>query len=120
MAQKFQTLFIDDIDGGEAAETVRFALDGTEYEIDLSSAHTEELRRTLEQYVTHARRAGAGPARGAAPGAAAAPIARPTRTRSASGPGSTASRSTSGVAFRPTFSSSTVRPAANSSGYCRP
>jgi hypothetical protein len=60
MAQKFQTLFIDDIDGGEAAETVRFALDGTEYEIDLSSAHTEELRRTLDQYVTHARRAGAG------------------------------------------------------------
>ena len=63
MAQKFQTLFIDDLDGGEAAETVRFGLDGTDYEIDLSSAHTDELRRTLDQYVTHARRAGAAASR---------------------------------------------------------
>ena len=30
MAQKIQTLFIDDIDGGEADGTVRFGLDGTE------------------------------------------------------------------------------------------
>jgi Lsr2 len=63
MAQKFQTLFIDDLDGGEAAETVRFGLDGTDYEIDLSSAHTDELRRTLDQYVAHARRAGAAASR---------------------------------------------------------
>ena len=32
MAQKIQTLFIDDIDGGEAEGTVRFGLDGTDYE----------------------------------------------------------------------------------------
>ncbi|HWG62187.1 MAG TPA: histone-like nucleoid-structuring protein Lsr2, partial [Streptosporangiaceae bacterium] len=32
MAQRIQTLFIDDIDGGEAEGTVRFALDGSEYE----------------------------------------------------------------------------------------
>jgi hypothetical protein len=31
MAQKIQTLFIDDIDGSEAEGTVRFALDGAEY-----------------------------------------------------------------------------------------
>ena len=55
MAQKVQTLFIDDIDGGEADGTVRFALDGTEYEIDLNAEHTEELRSTLGRYVTHAR-----------------------------------------------------------------
>ena len=65
MAQKIQTLFIDDIDGGEAAGTVRFGLDGTEYEIDLSTAHSDELRKALEQYVTHGRRIG-GTARRAA------------------------------------------------------
>jgi hypothetical protein len=65
MAQKVQTMFIDDIDGGEADGTVRFSLDGTDYEIDLSTKHTEELRRTLDQYVAHARRAGAGNKRGA-------------------------------------------------------
>ena len=67
MAQKIQTLFIDDLDGGEAAGTVRFGLDGTEYEIDLSAAHGEELRNALERYVRHARRAG-GTARRAARG----------------------------------------------------
>jgi hypothetical protein len=37
VAQKITTLFIDDIDGGEADGTVRFALDGTDYEIDLNA-----------------------------------------------------------------------------------
>ena len=58
MAQKIQTLFIDDIDGGEADGTVRFALDGTEYEIDLNARHNEELRSALGKYVTHARKIG--------------------------------------------------------------
>jgi hypothetical protein len=56
MAQKIQTLFIDDIDGGEADGTVRFGLDGTEYEIDLSSRHNDELRAALGTYVSHARK----------------------------------------------------------------
>jgi len=58
VAQKIQTLFIDDIDGGAAEGTVRFALDGTEYEIDLNAKHTEELRSALGKYVTHARKVG--------------------------------------------------------------
>jgi hypothetical protein len=58
MAQKIQTLFIDDIDGGEAAGSVRFGLDGTDYEIDLSAAHNDELRKALEKYVAHARKVG--------------------------------------------------------------
>ena len=38
MAQKIQTLFIDDIDGMvKPRSTIRFALDGTSYEIDLST-----------------------------------------------------------------------------------
>ena len=58
MAQRIQTLLIDDLDGGEAAGTVRFGLDGTEYEIDLSAVHSDELRKTLGHYLAHARRAG--------------------------------------------------------------
>jgi hypothetical protein len=68
MAQKITTLFIDDIDGGEAEGTVRFALDGTEYEIDLNAKHSEELRSALGQYVTHARKVGGTARRGAARG----------------------------------------------------
>jgi hypothetical protein len=64
MAQRTQVLFIDDLDGGEAAGTVRFGLDGTEYEIDLSAAHSEELRQALGRYIGHARRTG-GTARSA-------------------------------------------------------
>lgn len=64
MAQRIQTLLIDDLDGGEAAGTVRFGLDGTDYEIDLSAAHGDELRKSLERYLAHARRTG-GAAKGA-------------------------------------------------------
>jgi hypothetical protein len=59
MAQKLQTLYIDDIDGGEAEGTVRFGLDGIEYEIDLSSAHTAELRQVFTAYIAHGRKVGA-------------------------------------------------------------
>jgi hypothetical protein len=66
MAQKVQTLFIDDIDGGEAEGTVRFALDGAEYEIDLSAKHSDALRDALKDYIGHARRVGGVARRGAA------------------------------------------------------
>src|ERR1700724_546047 len=58
MAQRIQTLLIADLDGGEAAGTIRFGLDGTDYEIDLSAAHSDGLRKVLGQYLAHARRAG--------------------------------------------------------------
>ena len=67
MAQKIQTLFIDDLDGSEAEGTVRFGLDGTEYEIDLNAEHAQALRDALARYVRAARRAGGAarrPARG--------------------------------------------------------
>lgn len=66
MAQKIQTLFIDDIDGGEAEGTVRFGLDGADYEIDLSSRHREELHAALQAYIAHARKLTGGTRRGAA------------------------------------------------------
>ena len=56
MTQKIQTLFVDDLDGGEAEGTVRFGLDGTHYEIDLNAAHAEELRSVLAPYAKAGRK----------------------------------------------------------------
>jgi len=56
VAQKVKIILIDDIDGGEADETVRFGLDGVQYEIDLSEAHASELRAALADYTSAARR----------------------------------------------------------------
>ncbi|SDK50802.1 Lsr2 protein [Glycomyces sambucus] len=50
MAKKTQVLLIDDIDGGKADETVKFAIDGEAYEVDLSTAHATELREALEKF----------------------------------------------------------------------
>jgi hypothetical protein len=64
VAQKVQTLLIDDIDGGEAEGTVRFGLDGTSYEIDLSVAHQAELRGALARFIAAGRKVPwAGPRR---------------------------------------------------------
>ena len=68
MAQKVQTLFIDDLDGSEAEGTVRFGLDGTEYEIDLNAGHAQKLRDALARYVAAGRRAGASTRRPARSG----------------------------------------------------
>lgn len=58
MAQKVNIVLVDDIDGSEASETVSFALDGREYEIDLNEKHAGKLRDVLAPYIGHARRAG--------------------------------------------------------------
>jgi len=68
VAQKIQTLFIDDLDGSEADGTIRFGLDGTEYEIDLNAGHAQALRDALARYVRAARRAGGGARRPAGGG----------------------------------------------------
>lgn len=58
MAQKVQVLLVDDLDGGEADETVTFALDGKTYEIDLNTANADKLRGALEDFVKAGRRTG--------------------------------------------------------------
>ncbi|WP_424213107.1 histone-like nucleoid-structuring protein Lsr2 [Streptomyces sp. BI20] len=58
MAQKVQVLLVDDLDGGEADETVTFALDGKTYEIDLTTTNAEKLRGLLEPYTKGGRRTG--------------------------------------------------------------
>ncbi|MFI5802986.1 Lsr2 family protein [Streptomyces sp. NPDC051561] len=58
MAQKVEILLIDDIDGGEANETVTFSLDGKAFEIDLTTANAEKLRGLLDPYTKNGRRTG--------------------------------------------------------------
>ena len=58
MAQRVNIILVDDIDGGDADETVTFGLDGSTYEIDLSSANAAKLRDAVAPYVGHARKVG--------------------------------------------------------------
>jgi hypothetical protein len=60
VATKITVLLEDDLDGGPADETVRFGLDGVDYEIDLSKQHARAFRRELASFLIHARRAGRG------------------------------------------------------------
>jgi hypothetical protein len=68
VAQKVQVLLVDDLEGGEADETVTFALDGVTYEIDLNTSNADKLRGLLTPFVDSGRRTGgrAGRGRGAA------------------------------------------------------
>ena len=58
MAQQVVVEMVDDIDGGIAAQTVPFSLDGVSYEIDLSDDNAAALRDELARYVAVARRTG--------------------------------------------------------------
>jgi len=58
MANKVVVQLVDDIDGGPAAETIAFALEGVNYEIDLSAEHAAELRDAFAQWVGNSRRIG--------------------------------------------------------------
>jgi hypothetical protein len=53
MAQR--VVFVDDLDGSEGAETLRYSVDGQDYEIDLSEANAEKFRTTLAPYVEKSR-----------------------------------------------------------------
>lgn len=60
MAQRVEVVLIDDLDGGPAAETVTFAVDGVSYEIDLSEKNARQLRDDFASWTGHARRSGSG------------------------------------------------------------
>jgi hypothetical protein len=53
MAQK--AMLIDDLDGSEGAETIRYSVDGQEYEIDLSEKNAERFRSVLKEFVDASR-----------------------------------------------------------------
>ncbi|GAA2604287.1 Lsr2 family protein [Streptomyces axinellae] len=56
MAQRVVVTLSDDIDGGEAAETVTFGLDGRSYEIDLTTDNAKRLRTELAPFVEAGRK----------------------------------------------------------------
>lgn len=56
MAQRVRVLLVDDLDGGPAAETVQFGLDGVGHTIDLNQEHAQQLRESLAPWVASARR----------------------------------------------------------------
>lgn len=58
MAQRVIVTLEDDLDGTKADETVQYALDGVNYEIDLSTKNAEKLRKALSDWVGHSRRVG--------------------------------------------------------------
>jgi hypothetical protein len=58
MATRIVTELRDDLDGSQAEETVRFAIDGTEYEIDLSGRNANRLRNSLGDFIQHGRKVG--------------------------------------------------------------
>lgn len=60
MATRIIERLIDDLDGGDATETVRFAYDGIEYTIDLSAKNATKLRKALGPYVDHGVKTGPG------------------------------------------------------------
>ncbi|WP_028935482.1 histone-like nucleoid-structuring protein Lsr2 [Pseudonocardia spinosispora] len=60
MSQKVQVQLVDDLDGDPADETVRFSLDGRDYEIDLTARHALALRENLADYIDAGRKAGTG------------------------------------------------------------
>jgi hypothetical protein len=66
---------VDDVDGGQADETVSFTLDGVTYEIDLSEKNASQLREGLAPFVGNGRRTGGRPRRSTT---AAAPVSRGT------------------------------------------
>lgn len=56
MATRTVIELIDDLDGSQASETLRFGLDGTDYEIDLGEQNAEALRGELARFVKAGRR----------------------------------------------------------------
>lgn len=63
MAEKTHVTVVDDLDGAEGAATVTFGVDGHAYEIDLTSAHKEELYAALEPFMQAGRKTREGNAR---------------------------------------------------------
>ena len=53
MAQK--VMLIDDLDGSEGAETIKYSVDGKDYEIDLSEKNAERFRNALKEFVDASR-----------------------------------------------------------------
>ena len=61
MAQRVQTILVDDLDGtelGDDGQTIRFGWLGAEYTIDLSQANVDKFAAAIAPYVDAAHRVG--------------------------------------------------------------
>jgi hypothetical protein len=73
MAKTVIVKLTDDIDGGDAEETVYFSLDGKSYEIDVNAANADRVRAAFEPFIAKGR-------------ASSGSAARPRTARAAAGP----------------------------------
>jgi hypothetical protein len=60
VAKRTIHVLVDDLDGGDADETVKFAIDGVQYEIDLSKKNAAKLRDAVAPYVAAGSKVGRG------------------------------------------------------------
>ena len=58
MAQRTTVVITDDLDGTEGADTVTFAFEGIEYQVDLSESNVKKLKKALDPYISAARKTG--------------------------------------------------------------
>lgn len=69
MAVRYETIYVDDLDGVEIedgrAETIKFGVDGKDYEIDLSEQNAAAFREAVQPYLSAARPADNGKKRAA-------------------------------------------------------
>jgi nucleoid-associated protein Lsr2 len=64
LAQRTIVELIDDLDGGQAHESVAFSLDGVQFTIDLSKDNADKFRDLLSEYVEKGTRLGGRKQRG--------------------------------------------------------
>jgi hypothetical protein len=60
VARQLHVQLLDDIDGAAADETLKFGLDGVNYEIDVCARHADKLRKDLAKFILNGRRLGRG------------------------------------------------------------
>jgi Lsr2 len=73
MAKTVIVRLTDDIDGGDAEETLYFSLDGKSYEIDVNAANAARVRAAFEPFIAKGRASGGS-------------AGRPRTVRTAAGP----------------------------------
>lgn len=60
MAKKVSVETVDDLDGTSTADTtITYMIDGSHYEIDLSTKNTEQFYKDLAKWIDHSRRVSA-------------------------------------------------------------
>ncbi|MGO8860407.1 MAG: histone-like nucleoid-structuring protein Lsr2 [Acidimicrobiales bacterium] len=58
MAKTVVVKLTDDMDGGDAVETVHFALDGKSYEIDVNKTNADRVRAAFAPFIEKGRASG--------------------------------------------------------------